>query len=184
MTAARLLTVGHGTLPAEAFVALLRDAGIVLLVDVRTIPKSRHNPQFVRETLAETLTEAGIVYAWEPRLGGLRGKPKGSSPDVSLRNDSFRNYAAHMRTQPFRDALSELLARAAREMTTVMCSESLWWRCHRRMIADHAALIDGAHVLHLMHDRKLVEHVPTAGVRADGEDLIYDVTDQPALPLD
>src|SRR6202043_2894270 len=92
---ATLFSIGHGTLPAADFVALLLGAKIERLVDVRTIPKSRHNPQFVRETLAETVTQSGVAYAWEPRLGGLRGKPKDPSPDVALRNDSFRNYAAY-----------------------------------------------------------------------------------------
>ena len=178
-----LLTVGHGTLSADVFAALLRDAGIARLVDVRTIPKSRHNPQFVDETLAETLKQSGIAYTWEPRLGGLRGKPPGASPDVALRNASFRNYAAHMRAPEFREALAQVLEGAARERTAIMCSESLWWRCHRRMIADHLTLLDDISVLHLMHDGKQAQHVPTSGVRVSGNELIYDVTEQPPLPL-
>jgi uncharacterized protein (DUF488 family) len=172
---ATLLTIGHGTLPVADFVALLKDAKIERLVDVRTIPKSRHNPQFVRETLDESLVQSGLAYFWEPRLGGLRGKPKDPSPDVALRNDSFRNYAAYMRTKPFREALSELLADSARLRIAIMCSESVWWRCHRRLIADHVTLIEALPVLHLMHNARLLPHRATDGVRVAGSDLIYDV---------
>ena len=178
-----LFTIGHGTLPIEDFVALLQAAKIERLVDVRTIPKSRHNPQFVREALAESLAAYGIAYGWEPRLGGLRGKPKEPSPDVALRNDSFRNYAAYMRSEPFRVALSELVAGLGRQSSAIMCSESVWWRCHRRMIADHVDLIEHVPVLHVMHDGRMLAHRPTEGVRVGAGQLIYDVTQQPELPL-
>jgi uncharacterized protein (DUF488 family) len=175
MKPTHFLTIGHGTRAATEFVALLRGAGIERLVDVRSIPKSRHNPQFARDELSETLAAAGIVYMWEPRLGGLRGKPPEASPDLALRNDSFRNYAAHMRTPPFREALAELLESAARQRTAIMCSESLWWRCHRRMIADHVTLIEGFLVEHIMHDGRIASHHPTDAARVAGDDLVYDV---------
>lgn len=176
-----LFTVGHGTLSAAGFVALLRAASIERVVDVRSIPKSRHNPQFVGEALAQTLEESGIAYAWELRLGGLRGKPAGGSPDIALQNERFRNYAAHMRTEPFRAAL-EVLIEAARVPTAIMCSESVWWRCHRRLIADHVTLIERLPVEHIMHDGRLAPHRPTDAARISENDVVYDVIDA-QLPL-
>ncbi len=173
-----LFAVGHGTLTSERFVAILQAAGIQHLVDVRTIPKSAHNPQFAREALAASLTAAGIDYRWEPRLGGLRRKPPGESPDVALRHPGFRNYAAHMRTPEFVAAGDELLALAASAPTAVMCSESVWWRCHRRMIADYVTLLRGATVLHLMHDGKVRPHAVTEGARIANDSLVYDAGGQ------
>jgi uncharacterized protein (DUF488 family) len=177
-----LFTIGHGTLPAAGFVALLRATSIERVVDVRSIPKSRHNPQFVGEALAQTLEESGITYAWELRLGGLRGKPAGGSPDIALQNERFRNYAAHMRTEPFRAALFEVLIEAARVPTAIMCSESVWWRCHRRLIADHVTLIERLPVEHIMHDGRLAPHRPTDAARISENDVAYDVIDA-QLPL-
>jgi uncharacterized protein (DUF488 family) len=179
-----LLTVGHGTHPAEEFVELLRGAGVRHLVDIRIGPGSRRNPQFQRAALQEWLPAAGIGYQWEQRLGGFRKLPP-DSPDVALRNDSFRAYAAHMRTDAFRAAIDALLANAVAVRTVVMCSESVWWRCHRRLVADAVALLHGWHVQHLMPDGRLVDHPPTDGVRMVGPDLVYDVVpenDQSALP--
>jgi uncharacterized protein (DUF488 family) len=165
-----LLSVGHGTHPADEFAELLRSAGVQQLVDVRIAPGSRRHPQFARDALAEWLP---VGYRWERRLGGFRRLPP-DSPDVALRNDSFRAYAGYMRTPGFRAALRELLDGAAAERTAVMCSESVWWRCHRRLIADAATLLHGVDVRHLMPDGRLSPHPPTAGVRVAGAELIYD----------
>lgn len=127
--------------------------------------------------MEEWLPAAGIAYRWEQRLGGFRKLPP-DSPDTSLRNDSFRAYAAYMRTTGFTAALSQLLADASAQKTAIMCSETLWWRCHRRLIADHCVLLDLQPVSHLMPAAKLVPHVPTAGVRVHGAHLQYD------LPVD
>jgi len=170
----RLITVGHGTLAEDEFVDLLRGAGVESLVDVRTAPGSRRNPQFQRQAMEEWVPRADVAYRWEPRLGGLR-KPAPDSPNVALRHSGFRAYADHMMTSDFGAAVHGLLAEAAEQPTTVMCAESVWWRCHRRLIADFATLVRGADVRHLMHDGRLTEHHLTYGVRRDGDHLVYDV---------
>ncbi|HEU5158973.1 MAG TPA: DUF488 domain-containing protein [Streptosporangiaceae bacterium] len=169
-----LVTFGHGTAAIEEIVSLLRGAAVVSLVDVRTAPGSRRNPAVARAELERSLPESGIVYRWDKRLGGFRKVPP-ESPDVVWRNDAFRGYAAHMRTDTFRAAMDELLAEAAERLTAVMCSESVWWRCHRRMIADFALLARGVPVRHLMHDGRLDMHRVSEGarVRDDGL-LVYD----------
>lgn len=172
--ASRLITVGHGTLAEEEFVALLHRAGIESVIDVRTAPGSRRHPHFRRQAMEHWVPGAGIAYRWEPRLGGLR-KPVPDSPNVALRHRGFRAYADHMTSPEFVDALDAVLGEAPGRMTTVMCAESLWWRCHRRLIADFATLVRGADVRHLMHDGRLAEHRPTDGVRREDDHLVYDV---------
>ncbi|MEU9759293.1 DUF488 domain-containing protein [Streptomyces sp. NPDC047985] len=169
-----LLTFGHGTAGREQLAALLHGAGLRAVVDVRTAPGSRHNPDVGREALRRWLPQEGIDYRWEQRLGGFRKVPP-DSPDVFWENASFRGYAGHTRTPDFLAAMDELLRQAAHVRTAVMCGESLWWRCHRRIIADFAVLARRARVLHLAHDGRLTEHRPTAGarLRADGL-LVYD----------
>lgn len=174
-----LLTVGHGTLDERPFADLLGGAGVQLVVDVRTHPGSRRNPQFGRDLLAEWLPAAGVAYRWEPRLGGRR-RPRPATPHRALRHEGFRGYADHMETTDFRAALDEVLAEEA--TTAVMCSESVWWRCHRRLVADAATLLEGREVRHLFHDGRLALHAPTEGVRVDGDRLVYDVgVDAPML---
>jgi uncharacterized protein (DUF488 family) len=169
----QLTTVGHGSLGQEELARLLGQAGIALVVDVRTAPGSRRHPHVARAQLGHWLPEAGIAYRWEPLLGGWR-KPMANSANTALRNPSFRGYADYMSTKEFWLALDQLLAEAASQETAVMCSEALWWRCHRRLIADAASLVRGATVLHLAHNGQLTPHVPTEGVRTEGEDLVYD----------
>lgn len=169
-----LLTFGHGTADAAQLLALLHGAGVANVVDVRTAPGSRRNPDVARDALARRLPEAGIGYRWEPRLGGFR-RPAADSPDTVWRNASFRGYAGHARSPEFVAAMDELLAEAARTPTAVMCSESVWWRCHRRIIADFAELARGVPVRHLMPAGTLRPHRPTPGarLRPDGL-LVYD----------
>lgn len=174
-----LFTIGHGTADGERLVELLSEAGIVQLVDVRTAPGSRRNPDVAREALARRLPEHGIGYRWEARLGGWRRDPPGS-PDTALRNRSFAGYAHHMRTREFQEALDELLAAPA--PTAVLCSESVWWRCHRRLIADAAVLTRGVEVRHLMPDGRRSPHRPTDGVRRSGEGLLVYDGGQASLP--
>jgi uncharacterized protein (DUF488 family) len=119
------------------------------------------------------LPAAGVAYRWEGRLGGFR-RPDRRSPNVALRHGAFRGYADHMRTPAFLEALSRLAAEAAARPTCVMCAEALWWRCHRRLLADAAALLHGARVLHLGHEGRLTPHAPTEGVRRAGGLLCYD----------
>ena len=169
-----LFTLGHGTADRHRMLELLDTVGIRELVDVRTAPGSRRNPDVARDEMSCWLPEHGIEYRWERRLGGWR-KPPPDSPDTGLRNRSFAGYAAYMRTQDFLDAVRILLDEAGDRATTVLCSESVWWRCHRRMIADFAVLSAQWPVLHLMHDGRVCEHRPTdvARVRIDGL-LVYD----------
>ncbi len=183
-----LLTVGHGTLPQAAFAALLADAAVDRLIDVRTYPVSGRNPQFRGEALADWLPASGVTYRWEPRLGGRR-RPNRDSPHVALREAGFRGYADHMQTEEFKVALDELLAETRRATTAIMCAESVWWRCHRRLIADAAVLLLDVAVLHLFHDGRLAPHLPTDGARVErslepGRPLriIYDVSANLSLP--
>jgi uncharacterized protein (DUF488 family) len=180
-----LFTFGHGTADRGRLMELLDAAGIAELVDVRTAPGSRRNPDVAREEMARWLPEHGIEYRWERRLGGWR-KPPPDSPDIGLRNRAFTGYAAHMRTPEFLDAVRDLLVTVGNRPTTVLCSESLWWRCHRRMVADFVVLSAGIPVLHLMHDGQVHEHRPTdvARIRDDGL-LVYDGDQRPrsAVPL-
>ena len=128
-------TVGHSTRPIEKFVRLLNAHLIRQLVDVRTIPKSRHNPQFNTEALAISMAEAKIDYRHAPELGGLR-KPGANSINTGWRNKSFQGYADYMQTGAFHHALDELMAYATNEKTVIMCAEAVPWRCHRSLIAD------------------------------------------------
>jgi uncharacterized protein (DUF488 family) len=178
---ARLLTLGHGTAGAAELAALLDGAGVARVVDVRTAPGSRRHPHVGREAMAGWLAEAGIAYRWEPELGGFR-RPAPDSPNLALRHPAFRGYADHMRTPRFWAALDRLLAEAAEAPTAALCSETLWWRCHRRLLADAAVLVRGAEVLHLDHRGRLEPHRPTEGVRRDGDLLAYDLGATPPLP--
>ncbi|MFG2088576.1 MULTISPECIES: DUF488 family protein [unclassified Spirillospora] len=173
-----LVTFGHGTAGREELARLLRGAGVPAVVDVRTAPGSRRNPDVQRTALEEWLPAEGIGYRWEKRLGGFR-RAEPDSPDTFWRNDSFRGYAAHTRDPGFVAAMDELLDelgdKASGARTAVMCSESVWWRCHRRLIADFAVLARGRPVLHLAHDGRLTEHPPTPGARLRGDGLlVYD----------
>jgi uncharacterized protein (DUF488 family) len=176
---APLITFGHGTASAGRIVELLENAAVGTVVDIRTAPGSRRNPHVARAELARWLPEHGISYRWEKRLGGFR-RPAPGSPDLAWREPAFRGYAGHMRTPAFLDAIGEVLAEAAAGRVAVMCSESLWWRCHRRLVADFAELARGVPVRHLLHDGRCVPHRPSPGarLRPDGL-LVYDGGQQP-----
>ena len=171
-----LVTVGHGRADRVRLAELLAGAGIELVVDVRRFPGSRTNPDVRREELERWLPAAGIGYRWEQRLGGRRHTPAGTPErDTWWTVAAFRAYAAYTRTPDFRAALDAVLADAATRTTAVMCSESVWWRCHRRLIADVAALGRGAPVIHHMADGRLNPHRPSSGARRlDGGDLVWD----------
>ena len=136
------------------------------------LPGSRHNRQFGRESMEKWLPTFDIAYRWEPDLGGFRRASKGSA-NTGLRHPAFRGYADHMQTPTFRAALDRLLAEAARSPTVIMCSETVWWRCHRRLIADATTLLGGVDVLHLMHDGKARPHVVTAPARLEDGSVVY-----------
>jgi uncharacterized protein (DUF488 family) len=176
-----LRTVGHGTLPQEDFTALVSGAGIEVVVDVRSFPASRRHPQFGREAMERWLPDAGIAYRWEPRLGGRR-RARPDSPHGALRVAAFRGYADHMETEEFRDAIDDLLAEGGTRPVAVMCAESVWWRCHRRLLADAVVLLRATAVEHLFHDGRIDPHRPTPEARVDGRRLVYD-GGEPGLPL-
>jgi uncharacterized protein (DUF488 family) len=169
-----VLTVGHGTASAEELRTLLARAGVELVVDVRRFPGSRRNPDVGRQELEQWLPAAGIGYRWEPLLGGRRTDDPSTAVDTWWRVAQFRAYAAYTRTDDFRCGLDDLLADAARRRTIIMCSESLWWRCHRRLVADVLVLLHGVPVLHLGHDGRLTPHRPSEGARVTDVGLIYD----------
>ena len=174
--APRLLTLGHGTATADEIARLIRESAIESVVDVRSVPRSRRHPQFWREDMEQWVPkQSGSSYRWEPTLGGFR-KAHAGSPNIALRHPSFRSYADYMETDKFAFALRELLGEARISQVAILCSETLWWRCHRRLISDAALLLHEVPVQHLMHDGKLRPHVLTAGVRATAQrTLRYDV---------
>lgn len=168
-----LYSVGHGTRPIEAFLDLLRRAGVRRLVDVRTAPGSRRNPQFDRDALRSSVEAAGIEYVWAGReLGGFR-TPHPSSRHVALRHVAFRGYADHMDTDVFRGGLDWLLGAGVEAPTAFVCAESDWHRCHRRMISD-AIVARGGRVIHLL-DRGDEEHRLHPVARIAGGRPVYDV---------
>ena len=169
---APIRSVGHGTLPAADFVALLRDAGIDQVVDIRRYPGSRRHPHFGAEAMAGWLDEADVAYHWEPRLGGRR-RPSPTSPNTGLRNAAFRAYADHMATAEFAGGVEALLGHAEVAATAVMCAESLWWHCHRRLVADALVRLHGRAVQHLSHDGRVVDHAPLPARVVEGR-LVYD----------
>jgi uncharacterized protein (DUF488 family) len=167
-----LTSVGHGALDRTALVRLLLGAGIEALVDIRRFPNSRHNPDVESSAIGEWAADAGLAYRWEPRLGGRRTLPAGAQPeDTWWRVRQFAAYAAYTRTAVFSDALAELVEQSQRQHVAMMCSEAVWWRCHRRIVADVAVLKYSLPVSHLMHDGRLVAHPPSEGarIRADGD---------------
>lgn len=146
----RIYTIGHSTRPIAEFIAILRAHGIEQLVDVRTAPGSRRNPQYGAAALAEALAEAGIAYEHIKELGGLR-KPRPDSPNGGWHNLSFRGYADHMQTPQFAAGLKRLLALAAARPTACMCAEAVPWRCHRSLIGD-ALVARGVEVVDLISE--------------------------------
>jgi uncharacterized protein (DUF488 family) len=166
-----LLTVGHGADGRDHLAARLTGAGVQSLIDVRRFPGSRTNPDVRREALEEWLPTVGIGYRWDERLGGRRRLPAGDpGADGWWTVAQFAAYAAHTRTPEFAAALDEVLDEADTATVAVMCSESVWWRCHRRLIADVAVLGRDVPVLHLMPDGRLTPHRPSDGavVGSDG----------------
>lgn len=168
-----LLTVGHGTATEQGLGDLLLAADVDLVVDVRRFPGSRRHPQFGREELERWLPGRSVTYRWEPRLGGRR-RPTPGSPHQGLRNVSFRAYADHMQSPEFREAIDGLLIEAEECTVAVMCSESLWWRCHRRLIADHLTGVEQRPVVHLMHDGTTTPHRPTDVAQVVDGEMRYD----------
>ena len=173
-------TIGHSTRPIGEFTDLLRAHQINLLVDVRTVPRSRYNPQFNTDTQAQSLRDAGLQYRHLPELGGLR-KPKKDSINDGWRNASFRGYADYMQTEEFQRALEELMAYSTDKKTAIMCEEAVPWRCHRSLIAD-ALVSRGWDIRHIMSPEKATPHVLTSLAHFKKGTLTYPKpTDSPSL---
>jgi uncharacterized protein (DUF488 family) len=173
---ARVYTVGHSTRPLDAFIALLRAYGISLLVDVRTVPRSRTNPQFNHDTLPAAVRTAGIAYEHVPELGGLR-KPIPDSMNTAWRNLSFRGYADYMQTDTFAAAVDHLAERAQHDRIAIMCAKAVPWRCHRSLIGD-ALLARGISVYDILDATHAPPHKLTPWARVDGTRVTYPATDR------
>lgn len=168
----RLYTIGHSTRTLDQLVEILRSFGVDLLVDIRTIPRSRHTPQFNREALSTELPRQGIGYKHMQALGGLR-KPRPDSRNTAWRNASFRGFADYMESPGFAAALDELRALAGNAgAVAIMCAEAVPWRCHRSLVAD-ALTARGDTVLHLMGPDKAQPHALTPFARVDGDRVTY-----------
>ena len=166
-----MLTIGHSNRPLDEFLRILQAHAVELLVDVRTVPRSRHNPQFNRDVLPHSLEAKGIRYEHMPGLGGLR-HPRKDSPNTGWKNLSFRGYADYMQSPEFLENLEALdrLDRSAR--TAIMCAESVPWRCHRSLIAD-ALMVRGIKVSHIMSETKANPHKLTAFAQVEGDRITY-----------
>jgi uncharacterized protein (DUF488 family) len=171
MNAAAMWTVGHSTRSGEELVALLAGHGIVRLVDVRTLPRSRRNPQFNQEALPATLEVAGIAYVHMPGLGGLRS-PRPDSTNLAWRNPGFRGYADYMQTPEFATNLAALVELAGRGRAAVMCAEAVPWRCHRSLLAD-ALAVRGVRVEHILSPGLAEPHALTAWAHVEGTTVTY-----------
>lgn len=171
-----LFTIGHGTSSQDEILALLVQAQVRALVDIRRFPGSRAHPHVSTDVMARWLPDAGIAYRWEQRLGGRRRLPKDTvSPDTWWTAEAFRAYAAYTRTEEFTAGLDELLEQAAGGAVAVLCSETVWWRCHRRLVADVTVLGRGRPVIHLLPSGPR-PHLPAAGARPVGDgQLVWDV---------
>jgi uncharacterized protein (DUF488 family) len=167
----QIFTVGHSTRPLDEFIGMLRGHAIDRLADIRTMPRSRHNPQFNIDTLPAVLATASISYSHLPGLGGLRPK-KAHSINTGWRNASFRAYADYMQTQEFADNIEQVIAMAKDERIALMCAEAVPWRCHRSLVAD-ALLVRGIHVEEIVSAHKQEAHVLTAFARVEGTRITY-----------
>lgn len=175
-----VFTVGHSNRSFEAFLGILKAHGITRVVDVRSVPRSRHNPQFNTEALVVALPKSGIEYVRLESLGGLR-RPRKDSRNTAWNNDSFRGYADYMETVAFEDGLDDLLGMTEERETAVMCAEAVWWRCHRTLIAD-ALSSRGVAVVHLVDERRAEPHHLTRFAHIEDGRVSYPAA-QPALPV-
>jgi uncharacterized protein (DUF488 family) len=175
-----LYTIGHSTRSIDEFIAMLNSFEIGTLTDVRTIPKSRYNPQYEQKALARALEDSSIDYVYMKALGGLRHAKK-DSPNTGWRNSSFRGYADHMQSEEFEIALDELIALSKKSRTCIMCAEAVPWRCHRSLIAD-ALTVRHVPVEHIMGEGKSSKHELTKFAQVKGKAITYP-PEEPQLAL-
>ena len=173
-----IFTVGHSTLPIDTFIALLKTYGIARLADVRTVPRSRFNPQFNADALADSLAAEHIEYAPMPGLGGLRHTHK-DSPNAGWRNKSFRGYADYLQTAAFREALDGLIGMSRERRIAIMCAEAVPWRCHRSLVAD-ALGVRGIPVVEILSETSYRMHKLTPFAHVEGMSITYP-PEQPTL---
>jgi uncharacterized protein (DUF488 family) len=169
-----IFTVGHSTRPIPEFVELLRCGPVELVVDVRTVPRSRRNPQYNEDALGEELAAYQVGYLRMADLGGLRSRARDVPPEVNgfWENQSFHNYADYALSAKFDAALGELLEISSSKRCAIMCAEAVWWRCHRRIIADYL-IVRGRTVLHLMGDDRVEFARLTPGAKVDDGKVTY-----------
>ena len=167
-------TVGHSTRTIEEFVELLKTGGVELVIDIRSVPRSRTNPQYNKESLPELLAPFHIAYEQIAELGGLRSKSKEVLPDVNgfWENRSFHNYADYALTDSFRSGLDQLIALGRERPCAVMCAEAVWWRCHRRIVADYL-MGHGEAVYHLMNKDRMNPASLTRGARVNDNGEVF-----------
>lgn len=169
----RVMTIGHSTRTIEEFIGLLQANSVSRIVDVRTVPRSRHNPQFNKDSLPDSLAKAGLSYVHLPGLGGLRH----ASPDsinMAWRNTSFRGYADYMQTPEFEESLEELIVLANHDRLALMCAEAVPWRCHRSLIGD-ALLARGIEVQDIMSPTRAPAHTLTSFAEVHGKKVTYPI---------
>ena len=176
-----ILTIGHSTRQLDDFVDILRAHGVTQLVDIRTIPRSRRNPQFNQETLSERLKESGIEYVLMKQLGGLR-HPRVDSPNMGWRTSSFRGFADYMQSQEFARSIDQLIGMAQNGQIVIMCAEILPWRCHRWLVAD-ALTIRGVQVEHIITLKTRRKHSLTKWARVEAGQITFP-TSQDVAPID
>lgn len=166
-----VFTIGHSTRAIEEFIELLQANGVTQLIDIRTVPRSRHNPQFEQTALQKSLPAVGIDYVYMKDLGGLRPKVS-DSVNLGWHNQSFRNYADYMQTSEFASAVQELIVKAEKKPTAICCAEAVPWRCHRSLVGD-ALLVRGVHVLDIMSENSVKPHKLTAFALVNGTQITY-----------
>ena len=166
-----VLTVGHSTRPLETFINMLKAHSVNRLIDVRTVPRSRHNPQFNRDTFSVALESAGIHYTHVAGLGGFR-RTSPDSPNLGWRNEAFRGFADYMQTREFAEHLASLIELAKQERVALMCAEAVPWRCHRSLIAD-ALMVHGIHVEEIINETRRQAHTLTSFAKVNGTAIIY-----------
>lgn len=166
-----VLTIGHSTRSLADFILLLQAHQVTRIIDIRTVPRSRRNPQFNRETLPAALADAGIGYLHMSELGGLR-RPRADSPNTGWRNSSFQGFADYMQTDDFTEGLHALMCHARQERIALMCAEAVPWRCHRSLIAD-ALSLQGVRVEHILSASRRQPHSVTPWATVNGTRITY-----------
>lgn len=175
-----IFTIGHSTKPQQELIDLLKHYGVQLLVDVRTIPRSRYNPQFNREELEKAVPAAGLGYLHYPALGGLR-RPHKDSPNEGWKNSGFRGFADYMMTSEFENALEQLIEMSTRKQLSVMCAEAVYWRCHRMLLSD-ALTVRAIEVRHILNATRAEPHKLTKFAKVERTKILYP-PEQPRLDL-